>query len=145
VRRRLLFGLGLLVLVACGQEAPTAGAEVPFAAACDKANDGERIALQGYLRLPASFTGDFSVILLMYETEALGGSPVGVSVRIGSEANQVDPVPTSYGDDDLAVHLSDGGTAGFGTPVRVSGTMYYPLVGQEFECALQNVLVEAAG
>jgi hypothetical protein len=109
------------------------------------------VAVQGYLRLPRSFTGERSVLLRLFETEALAatgqdlGSPVGVQVQFGSEPNQVDMVPTSYSDEDLSVHLSGGGTAGHGTPVRVSGKVYQPLVDQDFACALENVLVEAAG
>lgn len=144
-RRRELFGLGMLLMVGCGQSVPTAASDVAFASACDEANDGTRVAVQGYLRLPASFTGERSVVLRLYETDAFAGSPVGVQVQFGSQANQVDTVPTSFDDDDLSVHLSDGGTAGYGTPVKVSGTVYYPLVDQDFECGMKDVLVEAAG
>jgi hypothetical protein len=42
------------------------------------------------------------------------------------------------------VHTSDGQVAGYGTRVRVSGKVYYPLVGQDFKCALENPLIESA-
>jgi hypothetical protein len=144
-RGRGLLGLAILVFIGCSPSAPTAATDVAFARACDEANDGERVAVQGYLRLPDSFSGERSVVLRLYETEAFAGSPVGVQVQFGSEPNQVDMVPTSYSDEDLSVHLSGGGTAGHGTPVRVSGKVYQPLVDQDFACALENVLVEAAG
>lgn len=149
-RRRVLLGVSLLVLVGCGQgvpaqNSPTAASDVAFARACDQANDGQRVAVSGYLRLPKSFTGERSIVLRMYETVTFAGSPVGVQIRFGKEANQVDMVPIKYSDNDLSVHLNNGGTAGHGTPVRVAGKMYRPLVAQDFDCALEDVVVEAAG
>ena len=143
MRGRLLAGAAVLVLAACGAEgAPAVASEVPMAAACD--NDGQRIALVGYLRLPDSFKTD-ALVLHMYETDDFTGVPVGVSTRIGSDPNEINDVPTSFTDEDLVVHLGDGTSAGFGTPVKVSGKVYKPLVDQDFECALTEILVEAAG
>ena len=140
--RFLLVLILLLFLVSCNQEPPTTGTDQTFATACDDANEGTRIAVEGYLRLPDSFSGDQSVVLRLYETDAFDGVPIGVTVPIGSEANQMEDVPISYSDDDLHVHLNDGQTAGYGTPVKVSGRVYYPLVDQDFVCGLENVLVE---
>lgn len=142
---RLLFALSLLAIVACSQEAPTAGADQPFSSACDRNNDGERIAVNGYLRLPDSFTGDQSVVLRLFETDSFSGTPIGVQIRLGTEANQVEHVPTSYSDNDLRVHLANGQVVGYGTEVKVSGKVYYPAVDQDFVCGLENVLVEPAG
>lgn len=132
------------LLVACGDAAPTAGAPTAFANACDKANDGQRIALEGYLMLPDSFSGDNSVVLWLYETDAFEGQPVGVQLSFGSGANQVSMVSDSYTDDDLEVHLGDGGAIGFGDRVTVSGKVYFQLVDQKFECSLENPLVAPA-
>jgi hypothetical protein len=94
--------------------------------------------------LPDSFSGEQSVVLRLYETDAFDGTPLGVQIRFGSQANQIEPVPTSYSDDDLQVHLADGQVAGFGAKVKVSGKVYFPLVDQDFECGLENLLVELA-
>ena len=51
-------------------------------------------------------------------------------------------MPKEYTDKDLKVHLANGQVAGFGTKVKVSGDVYFPLVGQTFLCALSNPLVE---
>jgi len=142
---RLLFALSLLAIVACSQEAPTTGAGQPFSSACDRSNDGERIAVNGYLRLPDSFTGDLSVVLRLFETDSFSGTPIGVQIRLGSEANQMENVPQSYSDNDLRVHLANGQVVGYGTEVKVSGKVYYPAVDQDFVCGLENVLVEPAG
>jgi hypothetical protein len=142
---RILIAFSLLVLSACSQGAPVAGEEVSFAAACDRANDGQRIAVRGYLRLPETFTGDLSVVLRLYETDAYDGEPVGVQIRFGKEPNQIEQVPASYADEDLQVYLADGTVAGFGAPVKVSGKVYFPAVEQDFVCGLENPYLEPGG
>jgi hypothetical protein len=144
IKIRILIAVGLLVLSACSQGTPTVADEVPFSAACDQANEGQRIAVRGYLRLPDSFSGDLSVVLRLYETEAYEGEPVGVQTRFGTEPNQIEQVPLSYDDEDLQAHLADGTLAGYGTEVKVSGRVYVPSVEQDFECGLENPLLEAA-
>lgn len=140
----IAFGLIACVLAACSEAAPTVGEAKDFAAACDKANDGKRIAVEGYLRFPDSFTGSQSVVLRLYEAGDWRGTPIGVQINLGSQANQVEPVSDQYSDADLQVHLADGQLAKFGTKVKVSGKVYYPLVAQNFDCGLENPLVELA-
>jgi hypothetical protein len=136
----LIFGLS-----ACGRDEPaTTGVDTAFAAACDESNEGERVAVTGYLRLPDSFTGDFSAVLRLFETDTFEGTPIGATVRLGTEANQMENVPASYSDTDLKVHLADGQVVGYGTKVKVSGKMYYPTVDQDFVCGLENLLIEPA-
>jgi len=131
-------------LVACSGEAvPASGTVQEFSSVCDKTNDGKVIAVEGYLKFPDSFTGDQSVVLRLYPTSEFSGTPVGVTVELGSKANQVEPVSDQYTDNDLKVHLADGTIVPYGTKVKVSGKMYYPLVEQVFDCALDNPYVEA--
>lgn len=137
-----------LAIVACGGAA-SASAPSPieikdFAAACDKANDGKSIAVTGYLRFPDSFTGDQSVVLRLYEGNDYTGTPIGVQIDFGTKANQVQPVTDPYTDSDLKVNLADGQVAPYGTKVKVSGKVYYPLIDQDFTCALENPLVQLA-
>jgi hypothetical protein len=136
-----------LVAAACGggeQQPPTPGELKDFAAVCDKANEGKRVAAAGYLRFPDKFSGDRSVVLRMYQAADLAGKPVGVQTMIGKQANQVEAPPKQFTDKDLKVHLTNGQVAGLGTKVKVSGDVYYPVVGQDFQCALSNPLVEPA-
>lgn len=144
IYKLIFLSMFFFVLAACGESAPTVGEAAEFAGACDKANDGKRIAIEGFLRFPDSFTGDQSVVLRLYETGQLDGKPVGVQTRFGGEANQVEMVPDQYSDDDLKVHVAGGQLAQFGTKVKVSGKVYYPLVEQDFDCGLENPLVELA-
>ena len=142
-------GIVLLAFVfaACGggaPEPPTAGEARDFASLCDKANEGKRVAVVGYLRFPEQFTGTYSVVLRLYERGDYAGAPVGVTAPVGNQANQVEIPPKKYTDKDLKVHTSDGQVAGYGSKVRVSGKLYYPTVGQDFKCALENPLIESA-
>ena len=147
LRRFFMAGLLALGVAACGggpPEPPTAGEAKDFASACDKANEGKRIAVVGYPRFPEKFTGSMSVVLRLYEGANYAGAPIGVQTPIGKQANQVELAPKEYTDKDLKVHTADGQVAGYGTKIRVSGKVYYPLVGQDFKCSLENPLIESA-
>ncbi|HEX7317538.1 MAG TPA: hypothetical protein VF297_26795 [Pyrinomonadaceae bacterium] len=145
----MFFGIGLLslVLAACGggaPEPPTAGEAKEFANVCDKANEGKRVAVVGYPRFPEKFTGSQSVVLRLYGGGDYAGAPLGVQTPIGNKANQAELAPKQYTDKDLKVHTSDGKVVGYGSKVKVSGKVYFPLVGQDFKCALENPLIESA-
>jgi hypothetical protein len=145
---RRIFCIGLLIFcAACGgssSEAPTTGEPKDFASLCDKANEGKRVAVIGWLRFPEKFTGTRSVVLRLYGFGDYAGTPVGVQTMIGNQANQVELAPKEFTDKDLKVHKSDGQVAGYGTRVKVSGKVYYPLAGQDFKCGLENPLFESA-
>jgi hypothetical protein len=148
MKRKLayIFALPLLFsalgsLGACTGGPATVGEPKEFTAVCDKANDGKRVAVDGYLRFPSVIRKDI-LMLRLYKEGDLRGAPLGVSADFGSQANQVEKPPKQFADSDLKVHLAGGQVAGFGTKVRVSGEVYFPLVEQEFPCALSNPLVE---
>lgn len=138
----LLFSVIALLLTGCGSAAPTNGDLKDFTAVCDKANDGKRVAVMGYLRFPDSFTGSDSVVLRLYNASDFSGAPIGVTVNFGTKTNQVEPVTDQFSDSDLKVHMTNGQVAQLGTKVKVSGTVYFPLVSQEFACGLDNPLVD---
>ncbi|MEX0270416.1 hypothetical protein AB3R30_14825 [Leptolyngbyaceae cyanobacterium UHCC 1019] len=146
---RSLIALSLVAtaLISCGssEKKPLTVGEVKgFATVCDKANDGKRVAVKGYLRLPEKVNPKTGAILRLYPTTEFNGKPVGVSTEIGSQPNQIGPIPEMYRDKDLKVNIANGQVAGFGTKVKVSGDLYYPMIRQEFPCALSNPLVELA-
>lgn len=139
-----MLGAVVLLLSSCGSEPPSVGTTTAFADVCDRANDGKRVAVDGYLIFPESFTESSSVVLRMHETDAFDGDPIGVQAPVGTSANQIEKVPDQFSDDDMQLHLADGSVVGFLTPVRVSGKVYFPTVSQEFACGLENPLFERA-
>jgi hypothetical protein len=144
VRVLAVWCAALIILTACGNEAPTAGEATPFEAVCAGDNEGRRVAVDGYLIFPDSFTEAQSVVLRLHQSDAFDGTPIGVQMPFGTAPNQVEQVADQFSDDDLQVHLADGTMAGFGTKVTVSGKVYVPLAEQTFPCALENPLVELA-
>jgi hypothetical protein len=120
----------------------TVGEVKESGAVCDKANDGKRVAVEGYLRFPSSFKGGGSVVLRLYPSADPGGKPIGVQMPIGGQPNQMEMPPKKYSDRDLKVRLTDGQVVGADTKVRGSGTVYFPTVDQDFTCALSEPLVE---
>ncbi|MGQ0600099.1 MAG: hypothetical protein ACT4QE_00220 [Anaerolineales bacterium] len=144
--RKTLIGLFVLstLLAGCAAEPPTAGELLAFEAVCDKANDGKRVAVEGYLLLPDEFTDSESVVLRLYQDLVEDSAKIGVTMRFGTEANRIEEVPISYSDDDLKVHTTDNQVVGYDTRVRVSGKVYFPVVDQDFVCGLENPLVEVA-
>ncbi len=138
-----------LIISACGEQpAPTQGELKTMEVACDKANEGKRIAVEGYLMLPDKVSGDFSVMLRLLDSpERVAQANVAASVRIDKERkapNTMDNLSTSYSDADLKVRTADGQTIGYQDKVRVSGKMYFPssTASVEFTCGLENPLIE---
>ena len=147
LRSLIALSLVAFVFAACGsseKKPPTVGEAKDFATVCDKANEGKRVAVEGYLRLPEEVNRKTGPVLRLYPTTEFSGKPVGVSTEIGGQPNQIGFIPKEYTDKDLKVNIANGQVAGFGTKVKVSGDVYYPMVGQEFPCALSNPLVEVA-
>ena len=145
LRKLIAFSFVAFMFGACGEKkAPTVGEAKAFATVCDKANDGKRIAVEGYLRLPEEVNRKIGPVLRLYPTAEFSGKPIGVSTEIGDKPNQIGFIPKEYTDKDLKVNMANGQVAGSATKVKVSGDVYYPLVGQDFQCALSNPLVELA-
>jgi hypothetical protein len=146
IRKLLIVALALsTALAGCASEPPTAGELMAFEAVCDKANEGKRVAVEGYLVLPDEFTDSQSVVLRLHQELDSNAAKIGVQMRFGTEPNQLEEVPTSYSDDDLKVRTADNQVVGYDTLVRVSGKVYFPVVAQDdFTCGLENPLVEVA-
>lgn len=133
-----------LCLAACVPASAAPGTPQAFIAACDKVNEGQLIAVEGYLRLPASLDSASTVVLRLYPDPSMQGKPVGVLMRFGDAPNQAHRISRSYRDSDLRVRLADGAVIPFGTRVRVSGRVYFPVQPQDYDCALRNPYVEPA-
>ena len=136
-----------LFLVACGESGPpTRGVPIAFQSVCEKANEGKRVMVEGYLSLPESYhTNDLTVMLRMRPSIAWEETPLGVSAKLGDDADQLEKPPNHYQRSDLKLHLADGKVAGYNDKVRASGTMYYPssIAHVEFKCGLTNTLYES--
>lgn len=146
-----------LVLAACSEGPPTVGQPRTFDTVCDKSNDGKRVAVEGFLRLPETITVETNrrtgsateiVVVRLFQSGAYAGTPIGVNFDFGRDPNTMEELPRpQYSDADLKVHLTDGRTATYGQRVKISGTVYFPNQvlksdSVDFDCGLDNPLVE---
>jgi hypothetical protein len=144
LRTLLALAVVSFMLAGCGDGPATPAETIAFSEVCDRANDGNRVAVDGYVIFPNSFTESTSVVLWMYEDENLDGTPIGVQVNFGAEPNQVEEVADQYTDEDLRLHLANGDVVGYRTKVNVSGKVYFPMVEQEFTCSLASPYIVSA-
>ena len=134
-------------VTACGQSAlPTRGVPVTFESACDKANQGKRIMLEGYVDFPENGVDDSTGMMIMRVRPRLTGwgNTVGADARIGKEPNSAEMPHSGYHNRDLRLHLADGQVVTYWNKIKVSGTMYYAH-GQapgEYWCAVAKTLYE---
>ncbi|HEY3744022.1 MAG TPA: hypothetical protein VGL53_29460 [Bryobacteraceae bacterium] len=147
MRNTILF---LSALVACGQTPASApGVPAKFETACDKANEGKRLMLEGYLDFPEHGFDDRATSVMMRLRPSLASweFTVAASAKLGKGANHVEMPPSPYKKTDLKLHLSDGQVVGYANKVKASGTMYYvKSVGQgAYTCGLSNTLFERGG
>lgn len=146
--------LGSAFLLSGCDEAPTAGAPKTLANVCDRANDGKRVALDGYLSLPSSFTEGMSsesAPIVIRGDVPESGDVTFAWVPYGSGPNSMDKVPDTYSQKDLKVYTKDGAAIGYRDHVRISGTVAFPSRrpyevsspgGRLLDCGLNNPLIE---
>jgi len=144
----LLVAVCAAICVSCGSsEPPTTGTPTTFDHVCDKANEGKRLSLEGYLGFPEEFKErDSDVVLRLRNDPKATENIVGVVTNFGAEKNQVDKPGKSFSDADLKVHTTDGKVVGYTDKVKVSGTLGFPtaLATVEFKCRLDNPLIESS-
>jgi hypothetical protein len=142
---RIAVALLALVLGACESGPPTRGVPVAFNSVCEKANEGKRIMVEGYVNYPHLFhENDVSLMLRMRPSLALQETPLGVSAKLGDQVNNVELPPEHFKQSDLKLHLADGQVVGYADKIKVSGTMYFPssIAQVEFKCGLSDTLYE---
>jgi hypothetical protein len=158
----------LFTLTGCSDkpETPTVGQQASFDRVCDKSNDGKRIAVEGFLKLPEKISSKEKISLLLEIRPAKEMSPkkLGVWTRYGDKVNQLSFVQSSLGfgkpdkngklsynssrvntytHQDLKVNTNDGKTVSYLDRVRVSGKVGFPSKSSGYICVLNNPLFES--
>jgi len=153
---RLPMAVALLsmALIAACDEKPTVGAPVTLTNVCDRSNDGKRVAVEGYLSLPSSFTEGLtseSAPVVIRGGIPESGDVTFVWIGYGSGPNSMEKVPDTYSQRDLKVYTMDGAAVGYRDKVRVSGTVAFPSRrpyevdtsdGRLLDCGLNTPLIE---
>ena len=105
----------VLLLAGCATEGPpTPGTPTTYKTVCDKSNDGKRLSLEGYVDFPENFkSNEISIMMRLRPTIESSAKVVGIGVRLGNGANQVEMPPKAYSPRDIKLHTADGKVAGF--------------------------------
>jgi hypothetical protein len=128
-------------LAACSSRPPT---PVTFGDVCQKA--GERVVIEGYLRLPVMGTNCQSNRCMLNLISALQGQVQSIPAQVRNTAkpdsgvNAMEPLPAKFSDRDLRVHANDGSVVAPNTKLRITGAVQKAGGG----CELSVDVIEAA-
>lgn len=118
---RFLLSVWVFGLVSCSKPTP-----VEFKNICQKENDYAYVSVEGYLRtgsnvLCSSRDGTRACGLELLE-RLDGGNKISVYVEEGTGKSQMDPLPKSYGKENLKIRTGNGQVLGPEERVRIIGT-----------------------
>lgn len=129
-------------LAACSSRPPT---PVTFGDVCQKA--GDRVAIEGYLRLPVMGTNCKSGRCMLNLISALQGQVQSIPAQVRDTAkpdsgvNAIEPLPEKFSDRDLRIHADDGKVVAPNTKLRMTGEVQKAGGG----CELSVDVIEVAG
>lgn len=142
--RRVLAIAGLVVgLTACTPPEP--GKPITFANNCDAADAEKRVAIEGYPRLTGMMTMVTDTILItLFEQPDEKGKSMYVSLKVGTDANQIENLPENYSKDDLKIRTKENQVVSTDNKIKVHGKLLrYPDDKGGFRCQLYGAdLVE---
>lgn len=120
--RRSFLALSL-VMAAC---APGPGTPVELGALCRASNDGERVAVEGYIDAGASIfcsnIGGGPVTCGLDLKEQTGDEPAAtVYIPEGGGGGEIESVPEDFTRATLRIHADDGTLVGLNDRVRITG------------------------
>ena len=112
----------LVCLTACSGRPPT---PVTFGDVCQKA--GDRVVIEGYLRLPVMGTSCKSGRCTLNLISELRGQVQSIPAQVRNTAkpdsgvNAMEPLPEKFRDQDLRIHANDGKVIDPNTRLRLVG------------------------
>jgi hypothetical protein len=123
--------IAIFLAVSCKKEPPSPGKPVTFDTFCaaeynpkmvQGLNVGPRVSLEGYMGLSGMFTLQSSTLLItLFSEPDRKGSSANISLKVGSDENEIAKLGKKYTFDDLKVKTQAGSVAGPGDKVRVHG------------------------
>ena len=114
--------LGIVCLAACSSQPPS---PVTFSDICQKI--GDRVVIEGYLRLPVMGTNCKSNRCMLNLISALQGQVQSIPAQVRNTAkpdsgvNAIEPLPEKFSDRDLRIHANDGKVVDPNTKLRLVG------------------------
>lgn len=125
----VLAALGL-AFVGCKSEPPKPGEPVTFETVCSAKYDSkeekglsvtQRVTLEGYLGAPKMMLCSDTCSLRLYPTPDRKDGDLSISLKVGSDPNQLEELPKEFSEQDIKVHTNDGKVVGVGAKIRVTG------------------------
>lgn len=131
----------VVCLTACSSRPPT---PVTFSDVCQKT--GERVVIEGYLRLPVMGTNCKSNRCMLNLISELQGRVQSITAQVRNTAkpdsgvNAIEPLPEKFRDQDLRIHANDGRVVEPNTKLRITGVVQKA----GGSCELSVDMIEAA-
>ena len=114
----------IVCLTACSSQPPM---PVTFSDICQKT--GNRVVIEGYLRLPAMGTNCKSNGCMLNLISELQGRVQSITAQVrntakpGSGVNAIEPLPEKFRAQDLRIHANDGRVVDPNTKLRIVGVV----------------------
>lgn len=141
MRQALIFvALAAFAAVGCGggSDPPT---PVALAAACDDANDGRQVIVEGYLRFPERLRISTSTVIDVFAEPGGRGDRQQVELPIGDQPNQLERPSATYTPTSLRVTAADGAEVTINDRVRITAEVARDDTG----CLMRDPQVERIG
>jgi hypothetical protein len=113
------------ILIAGCASAPQPGTLLTHETACAEANNGQRVAIEGYPQLSSMTLVDDDFSVDLFEQPGGSGEKISVYFTVGTGANQAENLPEDYTDADLKIHTSDNQVVSVDRHIRVHGTLFW--------------------
>jgi hypothetical protein len=138
--RQAIVSVALVVLAGCGGGAdpPT---PVALEAACDDANDGRDVIVEGYLRFPERLRISTTTVIDVFAAPGGEGGRQQVELPIGDQPNQLERPPATYTPTSLRVTAADGAEVTINDRVRITAEV----ARDESGCLMRGPQVERLG
>jgi hypothetical protein len=143
-KHTLLCCLTIALLIAGCASAPPPATLHTHETACTEANNGQRVAVEGYPQLSGMTLVDDDFSVDLYEQPQQGGKSISVYFTVGTGANQAENLPEDYSDADLKIHTSDNQVVSVDKHIRVHGELYWSNSSGNVVCFISPVdLIES--
>lgn len=143
-KRTFVYALFTALLMAGCASAPQPGTLHTHETACTEANNGQRVAVEGYPQLTRMTLVDDNFSVDLYEQPGSSGEKISVYFTVGTGANQAENLPEDYTDADLKIHTSDNQIVSVDKHIRVHGELFWSESSGAVVCFISPVdLIEA--
>ena len=130
--------IAALFMAGCASAPPPATLHT-HESACTEANNGQRVAVEGYPQLSGMTLVDDDFSVDLFEQPGGAGEKISVYFTVGTGANQAENLPEDYTDADLKIHTSDNQIVSVDKHIRVHGELFWSETSGQVVCFISPV------